>query len=555
MSDARHPLLLMLNGSFYTMDPHQPRARAAAVDRLSGRIVAVGDDADIRALAGPLTDTLDLKGRTVLPGFIDAHTHLLSFARERSEVNLTGARTEDEAVERVRARAAHIPAGDWVRGRHWDKNLWPSGNFPTRASLDAAISDHPVALRSYDGHSLWVNSTALRLAGITAATPEPVGGMIARDGSGEPTGMLFEGGAMSLVESACAGEESEDPASMAADLARLREVLAYLRTRGITGIHNIEDVYCFGLMQRLREAGELTPRVLYYLPKQSLPEATQVGLQADFGDDTLRFAGIKVFADGALTSQTAAMLEPFEGQPGNRGLLTTSEEEMEALAIAAEHSGIGVAIHAIGDRAVHAALDAIEHALQQRARAREQDTTPPLPAPVLRFRLEHVQLVAPDDIARMARLGVVASVQPFHAVADRDKAERFWGARHRRAYAYHALREAGIPLALGSDVPIDTCDPLRVLHAAVTRRNDQEPDRPPFVADQALTISQALGAYTLGAAYAGGQEQRQGSITPGKLADMVVLAEDPFTLPPERLTGAPIAATIVGGEVVFGALE
>lgn len=555
MSGARHPLLLLLNGSFYTMDTDRPRARAVALDRTSGRIVAVGDEAEIRALAGPLTDTLDLKGRTVLPGFVDAHTHLLSFARERSEVNLTGTHSEDEAVERARARAAQTPAGEWVRGRHWDKNIWPGANFPTRASLDAAIPDHPVALRSYDGHSLWVNSAALRLAGITADAPDPVGGVIARDGTGQPTGMLFEGGAMSLVDSVCADEEREGSSTMGTDLAQLREALAYLRSRGITGVHNIESAYCFGLMQRLREAGELTPRVLFYLPKQSLPEATLVGLQAGFGDDTLRFAGIKIFADGALTSQTAAMLEPFEGQPGNRGLLTTSEEEMEALAIAAEDSDIGVAIHAIGDRAVHAALDAIEHAIQQRQQAREQGTAAPIPAPLSRFRLEHVQLAAPDDIARMARLGVVASVQPFHAVADRDKAERFWGARHRRSYAYHTLREAGIPLAFGSDVPIDTCDPLRILHAAVTRRNDQDPDRPPFVADQALTVSQALGAYTLGAAYAGGQEHRQGSIAPGKLADMVVLAEDPFTLPPERLAGATIAATIVGGTVVFGELE
>jgi hypothetical protein len=307
-------------------------------------------------------------------------------------------------------------------------------------------------------------------------------------------------------------------------------------------------------MQRLRNRGELTPRVVFFLPKHSLPEIAGVGLQAGFGDDALRFGGIKIFADGALTSRTAALFEPFEGQPDNRGLLTTSEAEMEALATAAAQGGIGVAIHAIGDRAVHAALDAIERglAIHRQHHAGSADQAPP---PRLRFRLEHVQLATPADIARMARLGVVASVQPFHAVADRDKAERYWGARHRRAYAYRALRDAGIPLALGSDVPVDTWDPLRILHAAVTRRNDQDPDRPAWVPDQALTASEALYAYTLGAAYAAGQEAHQGSITPGKLADLVVLAEDPFSVPAARLAGAEIVATIAGGALVHGALE
>jgi hypothetical protein len=457
-------------------------------------------------------------------------------------VDLTGTRSEDEAVARVRQRAASIPTGQWIRGLHWDPSLWVGGSFPSRASLDAAVPDHPVALASYDVHSLWVNAAALRRARITRETPEPLGGHIARDASGEPNGLLFEGGAMALIESA-----SEEP-DAEAELALLREVFAELRAQGVTGVHNIEAPHSFRLMQRLRDLGELAPRVLCYLPRQSLPDAVQVGLQADFGDDWLRFAGIKVFADGALSSRTAAMFEPFEGQPANTGLLTTSEVEMEALVAAAAGGGIGVAIHAIGDRAVHAALDGIERGQRSRQAAASAHVPP-------RFRLEHIQLARPDDIARMARLGVVASVQPFHAVADRDKAERYWGARHLRAYAYRALHDAGIPLALGSDVPVDTCDPLRILHAAVTRRNDQDPDRPAWLPEQALTVGEALRAYTLGAAYAGGQEARQGSIAPGKLADFVVLAEDPFSVPAERIAGAEIAATMVGGEVVFGALE
>jgi predicted amidohydrolase YtcJ len=540
------PILLLLHGTIYTMDPTTPRASSLAVDRTSGRILAVGDDAEMRNLGGPLTDTLDLKGRTVLPGFIDAHTHLLSYVYDRREVDLGGAHSEDEAVARVRERAATQPAGSWVRGRHWDKNAWTTGSFPSRASLDAAVPDHPVMLRSYDGHSLWVNSAALKLAHVSRETPDPVSGAIARDADGSPTGMLFEDGAMGLVDSVA------DQSDEAADLAGLRDVMGELRSRGITGVHNIEHPYAFQLMQRLRDERALGPRVLFYLYKQSLPDAVQVGLRADFGDDMLRFAGIKIFADGALTSQTAAMFEPYEGQPSNRGLLTTSEPEMESLAQSAAGGHLGVAIHAIGDRAVHAALDGIEQALLS-TQARTSGGAIGAIRP--RFRLEHVQLIRDDDIARMARLGVVASVQPYHAVADRDKAERLWGARYKRSYAYHSLHAAGIPLALGSDVPIDTCDPLRILHAAVMRRSDREPDRPSWVADQALTVAQALAAYTLGAAYAGGQEAHQGSLAPGKLADMVVLGEDPFTVPPERLTGAEIAATLIGGDLVYGALE
>ncbi len=545
MIPGRRPLLLLLNGVIHTMDPDQPRADAIAVDRSSGRILAIGDTPAIRAHAGPLTDTLDLRGRTVLPGFIDAHTHLMSYAQSRLDVNLRGVGSEEEAVELVRARSEQLPPGAWVFGQSWDKNAWPEQRFPTRASLDAAVPGHPVALASYDHHSLWVNSEALRRTGITAATSDPLPGRIGRDERGEPDGMLYED-ATALVYRV---------AELHADkrvLAELRRIFAELAARGITGVHNIEDDRALRLMQWLRARGELAPRVLYYVPRRSLPQALALGIQADFGDDLLRFAGIKVFMDGALGSQTAAMLDAYEGQPGNLGLLTTSEEEAEQLVRDAAGGGIGVAIHAIGDRAVHAALDGIEAALRSDAQQAEELGTPTAPR---RFRLEHVQLATPEDIARMARMGVVASVQPFHAVHDRPAALRHWGERAKRGFAYQTMREAGIPLALGSDVPVDTPDPLRILHAALTRRDDAEPGGPAYLPEQALTIAQALWAYTMGAAYAGGQEARQGSITPGKLADLVVLAEDPFTVPPERIAGAQIAATFVGGEMVHGTLE
>jgi predicted amidohydrolase YtcJ len=544
MSLLRRPLLLLLNGDIHTMNPDQPRATALAVDRGSGRILAAGSDADIRSLSGSLTETLDLKRRTVLPGFIDAHTHIAGYAEARLNVELRGVRSEDEAVARVRARAERTPRGSWVIGQSWNSNLWPGERFPTKASLDAAIPDHPVALWHHSLHALWVNSEALRRAHITPDTPDPENGTIGRDGSGDPTGMLFEAGAMSLVDAVI------EPADDETLLAELRRILAEMRSRGLTGIHNIEDDRSLRLLQRLHAAGELSPRVLVYIQRQALPNALKLGVQAGFGDDTLRFAGIKLFMDGALGPHTAAMLDPYEGQPGNLGLLTLSADETVATVAAAADGGIGVAIHAIGDRAVHVALDGIEATIRRGVR---ENTALPLGA--RRFRLEHVQLAAPEDIARMARLGVVASVQPFHAVVDRDAAERYWGRRHTRSYAYNTLRQAGIPLAFGSDVPVDTSDPLRILHAAVMRRDDTTPDRSRWLPEQALTVSQALWAYTTGAAYAGGQEAHQGSLAPGKLADLVVLADDPFTLPPERLAGAQVAATLVGGELVHGMLE
>ena len=542
---GRRPLLLLLNGAIHTMNPDQPRVSALAIDRGSGVILAAGDNAEIRSLAGPLTETIDLRGRTVVPGFIDAHTHVVGYASARLDVDLRGVHSEEDAVEGVRQRAQTTPKGQWVQGRSWDASLWPGGRFPTRASLDAAVPDHPVALWDHAYHAMWVNSEALRRAGITTDTPDPAGGTIARDGSGEPTGMLFEPGATSLIERVLAPPDDETL------LDELKRALAEMRSRGITGIHNIEDDYSLRLLQRLHARGELKPRVLLYIRRDTLPNAIKLGLQAGFGDDYLRFAGIKIFMDGALGPKTAAMLEPYEGQPENRGLLTTTDSEIVQTVGDAAEGGIGVAIHAIGDRAVHAALDGIEAMLRQRALA---DAAAPSVA-ARRFRLEHVQLAAPEDIARMARLGIVASVQPFHAVVDRDAAERYWGKRHTRSYAYNTLRQAGIPLALGSDVPVDTCDPLRILHAAVMRRDDHTPDRSPWLPEQALTIQQALHAYTAGAAFAGGQEARQGTLAPNKLADMVVLAEDPFAIPPERLAGAEVAATLAGGEIVHGTLE
>jgi predicted amidohydrolase YtcJ len=334
----------------------------------------------------------------------------------------------------------------------------------------------------------------------------------------------------------------------------VQRILKELQKSGITTIHDIEGMDAQRLFQQLRDEGELGVRVQMILPRQVLPELREtwnpqgMPLHVEGFDDMLGLGGIKIFADGTLGSQTAAMLESFEGSPNNYGILTLSEQEMNETVSAAAEMGLSIAIHAIGDRAAHVALNSIEKA--QQYLADNSETSRDLSG--LRYRLEHVQLITPEDLERMRHLGVVASVQPFHAVADRDIAERYWGKRHRRAYAYRTMQQMGIPLALGSDAPVETFDPLRILYAATVRRDDTSPQRPPWLPDQALPVAEALRGYTLGAAYAGAEEKRKGSLTAGKLGDVVVLRENILDVPQEKMGENGVQATILGGKIVYG---
>lgn len=533
--------ILYLNGTIYTMDAAQPRAQAMAVDTLSGRILAVGDNDEVRRFGGRAPELVDLKGKTMLPGFIDAHIHLLSTAYRAHYIDADACVSEEAVAELVRQLAEHTPSGQWIQGGHWHKDIWPGQRFPTRASLDAVAPDHPVVLWSKDGHLLWVNSLALQRAGIDAQTPDPSNGAILRDSSGEPTGILQEEEATNLVYRVIG---KSDPV-----LTRhlVQQSLAQLLRAGITTIHDIEGRDALSLFQNLRDEGKLGVRVQMILPRHALSGLKTLGLRAGFGDDMLRLAGIKIFADGTLGSQTAAMLDGFEGDPANRGILALPESDMMETVSTAAALGLNIAIHAIGDRAVRVALNSIERTQQRLSDANQQQTNARL-----RYRVEHAQLVAPEDLERMRRLGVVASVQPFHAVADRDLAQRYWGRRAGRAYAYRTMQEMGIPLALGSDAPVETFDPLRILFAAIERNDPATPERGAWLPEQALPIVQALWGYTLGAAYAGGEEHNKGSLTPGKLGDAVVLREDLLAIEPDKLRENGVAATIVGGRVLYG---
>lgn len=535
-------IILYLNGDIYTMDAGRPRAEAMAIDEASGRILAVGSNDEVRRSGGQHSEIVDLRGRTVLPGFIDSHIHLLSAAYRSHYIDAVHCVSEDEVADLVRERAARTPPGRWIQGGQWDKNLWPGGNFSTKASLDAAAPDHPVVLWSKDGHLLWVNSLALQRASITAQTPDPPNGAILRDGSGEPTGILQEENATRLVYRVI---EEPDP-----ELTRtlVERALVELQKSGITSIHDIEGIDALQLFQQLRGEGVLRVRVTMFLPRKLLPMLREHWPEMLTQEDALiRLGGIKIFADGTLGSQTAAMLESFEGSPGNFGILAIPEQEMNETVSSAAAMGISIAIHAIGDRAAHVALNSIERAQQHLA---QQETSRDLSR--LRYRLEHVQLITNADLERMKRLGVIASVQPFHAVADRDIVERYWGKRARRAYAYRTMQDMGIPLSLGSDAPVETFDPLRILYAATARRDDTTPRRPPWLPDQALPVTRALWDYTMGAAYAGAEEHLKGSLTPGKFGDAVVLRDPLLALPQEQIASNAVQATILGGKVVYG---
>jgi predicted amidohydrolase YtcJ len=544
---SSHPLLLLLNGNLHTLEESRPRASAVAVDPESGRFVEVGDDMDVHSLARSSTEIVDLQGRTVLPGFIDAHTHLLLLAQRRIEVDLGTARSEEDAADRVRQRASIQPAGTWIMGQGWNRNTWPGQVFPTKASLDSAAPTHPVALWDYAHHALWVNSQALKRADINARRDNPQHGRINRDGAGDPTGVLFEAGATDLIE------QVREPLSNEVVMAGLRGVVSELNRLGITGVHNLaapgkndRDLH---LLQQLRREGEQTLRVLVYAAQESLSDPMFLRLLTGGADSYLQIGGIKIFLDGALSLQTAATLESYKGQPTNFGLLTATQPEVQMAVENAVGATLGVAIHAIGDRAVRTALDAIEASLKSDVMRGQLAQLP-----AMRFRLEHVQLAAPSDIIRMARLGVIGSIQPFAAVADREIAEMYWGARHRRAYAYQSMIQRGVRLALGSDLPIDPYHPFRIIHAAVTRQNDEQPELAPWVPQQALTTSQAIWAYTRGASHAGGTDHQQGSIARGKFADLIVLGEDPYAVPPAHLVDVPVVATLVGGSLVHGSL-
>jgi predicted amidohydrolase YtcJ len=528
--------LVLYNGNLHTMDAGLPRAQAIAI--AGNRVLAVGGDADVRALLTPNGRAIDLRGRAVVPGFTDSHLHFMSYGLSLKQIDLAEVPTLEEALARVAASAAMTPPGHWLHGRGWDHSLWAGGAFPIRQDLDRVAPEHPVFLGRKCGHVGWANTRALQLAGITAQTPDPPGGVIDRDAdTGQPTGILKET-AMDLMT-----RLFEEPAPAEA-MAAIRAGMAKAHKLGLVGIHTMEGPTAFRAFQQLRASGELELRVLMQIPVENLDSAIQVGLHSGLGDERLRIGGVKVFADGALGARTARMLEPFQGEPDNFGIAVTDAERMREVIGKASRAGIAAFVHAIGDRANREVLDAIEASRQAGEGLH------------LRHRIEHVQILHPDDIPRLAALGVIASMQPIHATQDMLLADALWGARSAGAYAFRSLLRAGAALAFGSDSPVEDLNPIKGIHAAVTRRRaDGSPGRDGWYPEQRLTVAEAVHAFTAGAAFASGEEAIKGTLSPGKLADLAVLSQDIFAIDPMAILDTEVLATMFDGKFVYGQQE
>ncbi|MCS7222464.1 MAG: amidohydrolase [Anaerolineae bacterium] len=533
--------LILFNGRVYTMDPALPFATAVAT--LGDRILAVGSDSEILHLRYQHTQLLNVRGEAVFPGFIDAHIHFAWWALHQQQVDLSDASSPEQAMARVAEQAAQIPPGTWILGGGFDRNAWPGAAWPTRQMLDAIAPQHPVMLHSHDHHSIWVNTLALRLAGVTAETPDPPGGRIVRDPiTGEPTGILSES-AVQLVQRAVPSP------TLSEMIAAIREAQPLAWAAGLTSIHEIhdtDDMMAFRAFQELRRAGELGLRVCQHVPASRLETFVQAGVQSGFGDEWIRIGGVKFFMDGALGSRTADMLEPYIGEPDNRGVPVMDKKEMLEQALQASRAGLSVSVHAIGDRANRNILDVLEAVRRdEEINSRRR----------LRHRIEHVQVLHPADLPRLAQLDVIASMQPVHATSDMLAAERFWGPeRCRLAYAWRSLLDTGARLAFGSDAPVEPFDVLAGIYAAVTRRRpDGTPGPNGWQPQERITVIEAVRAYTLGAAYASGEEAIKGTLTPGKLADMVVLSRDITACPAEEILSTRIEVTILGGQVVYRA--
>jgi predicted amidohydrolase YtcJ len=518
--------LALRNARIWTGVNSAPWAEAALVH--DGRFVAVGRAHEVEIPGG--AEVVDVAGRLVLPGLTDSHAHLLGTGAAMRSVDLKRTASVAEAVARVAERVATTPDGGWVRGARWDQNDWPGARFPHRRDLDAVAPAHPVVLAHTSGHCSWVNTAALRAAGITAATAHPTGGAIDRDEHGEPTGVLRDS-AMRLVTDAAPNPTQPER------IAAAEDAIAHAHRLGVTCVHAMDVGR--GELQALfalNDAGRLRLRVRPFLSATRLDEWFERNLATGDGDAMLRIGGVKFFADGALGSLTAWMFEPYEASGGTGFPLQPPEELERDVRRCLEH-GLAPAVHAIGDRANRAVLDIFERL--------------PGLAPFLPRRIEHAQSLTDADLPRFGAMGVVVSAQPIHATQDMAKVDREWGSRGRLAYAFRSLADAGASLAFGSDTPVETMDPLAGIHAAVTRRDARGQPASGWHAKERITLEAAIRAYTSGPALAV-RDDESGRIAPGCHADFIVLSQDLFEAgDPMRLLDARVELTAVGGEIVY----
>jgi predicted amidohydrolase YtcJ len=524
--------LAIFSTRIFTGNPAQPWAEAIKVT--DERIAHVGSNAEIKEICGRNTEILELPGKLVTPGLVDAHCHFVSLGRAFQMVNLRDASSLAEVRERIQKAAVSGQPGDWLVGRGWNHHQWSDGREPTRQDLDDITPDNPAMMVRACGHSIWVNTGALEQAAITRDTPDPYGGQIDKDpASGEPTGLLRE--ARDLIEDHIPLPTLDDRKQMA--LAAQEHALR----RGITGVHTCETLTEWEALAALDAEGKLKLRVYHLLPPDDLDEAVSRGITPGSGSQRLWFNHVKLFADGSLGSGTALMHEPYTDDPAECGIACLEREDLEDKMRLAYSHGCDVAIHAIGDLALTNTLESIAAARKQYPGEH-------------RDRIEHVQIYRPQDLALFRDLGVVASVQPVFLGTDWAPANRRWGSeRCRNAYAWKSLLEAELRLQFGSDTPVESINPLYGIHAAVTRQDANGQPTDGWFPDQKLSLEDSLKGFTAVAAWNTRRENQLGSITPGKWADLTIFEQDLFNLPPEEWRSIKTAMTVVHGEVVYKA--
>ncbi|HJQ11545.1 MAG TPA: amidohydrolase [Gemmatimonadaceae bacterium] len=534
--------LVLTNGRIYTVDNARPIVTALAVR--DGRVTFIGSDGEAKALVRPSTRVIDLHGSPVYPGFIDAHAHLLGLGVTLRRVNLAGSTSYDEVISRVKAFVKDVRPGQWIQGRGWDQNRWPVKEFPTHDALSRAFPNNPVVLTRIDGHALLANAKAMELARVTASTPDPAGGRIIRDARGAPAGVFVDNAQQLISRAIPAATRAE---TREAILAAIAEANRW----GLTGVHDPgENAATISIYEELAKAGKYSLRNYVMISDPGEPNAAATlnnpyiarGPQSALYDGHLWIRALKLYADGALGSRGAALLTPYTDEPTNSGLLVSRPEHIEAWAEAALRRGFQVNVHAIGDRGNRIVLDAFETALRKYPKADH------------RFRVEHAQVVSPQDIPRFAQLGVIPSMQATHQTSDMRWAEaRVGPQRIRGAYAWRSLLNTGVVIPNGTDFPVEEVNPLLTFHAAVTRQDPTDWPAGGWYPEQKMTREEALQSMTIWAAYAGFQERILGSLTPGKYADFVVLDRDIMRVPDTEILGARVISTWIGGKAVYQA--
>jgi predicted amidohydrolase YtcJ len=527
--------LIIQNARIWTVDPSLPEAESVAI--LGDRIVAVGSNQQVDAWHGPQTRVVDAAGKRLLPGFNDAHVHFTDGGAQLDSVELNDATSPQEFARRIGERATKTTKGEWVLGGDWDETKWSPAELPTKELIDAVTPAMPVAVNRYDGHMVLANSLALKLAGITAQTPDPAGGVIVRDKQGNPTGALKDAAEDLLFKAV-------PPPSHDQRRHAIERALEHAASLGVTSVQHMNPDYAdIAIYSELLDEGKLTTRIYAAPLITQVDDQVKIGIRRAFGGPYLRIGAVKAYSDGSLGSTTAYFFEPYSDQPGNRGLLS---DEMHPLSLMqdrmmrADAAGLQICTHAIGDAGISAILD-IYAAIEKEHGSRDR-----------RWRIEHSQHLAVKDFDRFAQLHVIASVQPYHAIDDGRWAEgRIGHDRASRTYAFRTLLNHGVRLAFGTDWEVAPLNPMLTLYAATTRATLDGKNPDGWFPEQKLTIKEAIEAYTMGSAYAEFQENEKGSITPGKLADMVLLSDDVLSIDPVKIRDVKVFKTWVGGKLTY----